>query len=85
MQVAQAVGVGEATLADLLRAIAAPGSDPRSDVPPPLLRAAVTQLSDLAPGTCLAGTVRNVVPFGAFVDIGVRAPPPHTTQPLPWI
>jgi uncharacterized protein len=74
-EVAEAAGVGQATLTDLLKAVAAPGSDPRARVPPPLLRTAVLQLSDLTVGVQLPGTVRNVVPFGAFVDIGVSRLP----------
>jgi uncharacterized protein len=49
-----------------------PGRDPREDLPPPLLRSDVLAIDDLTPGMALSGTVRNVVDFGAFVDIGVK-------------
>ncbi|MFQ5575887.1 MAG: Tex family protein [Anaerolineae bacterium] len=64
--------VGEPTLRDILDALAKPGRDPRDDLPPPLLRADVLAIGDLQPGMVLNGTVRNVVDFGAFVDIGVK-------------
>jgi uncharacterized protein len=66
------LGVGEPTLADILDALARPGRDPRDDAPPPILRSDVLKLEDLQPGMWLKGTVRNVVDFGAFVDIGVK-------------
>ncbi|MFN8504968.1 Tex family protein [Kouleothrix sp.] len=66
------LGVGEPTLNDMLDAMARPGRDPRDDAPPPLLRADVLKIEDLQPGMWLKGTVRNVVDFGAFVDIGVK-------------
>ncbi len=66
------LGVGEPTLNDILDDMAKPGRDPRDDAPPPILRADVLKLEDLAPGMILKGTVRNVVDFGAFVDIGVK-------------
>jgi uncharacterized protein len=66
------LGIGEPTLADMLDAMARPGRDPRDDAPPPLLRADVLKMEDLQPGMQLKGTVRNVVDFGAFVDIGVK-------------
>ncbi len=65
-------GAGEPTLADIIEYMARPGRDPREELPPPLLRADVLKLEDLAPGMWLKGTVRNVVDFGAFVDIGVK-------------
>jgi uncharacterized protein len=52
--------------------MARPGRDPREELPPPILRADVLKIEDLAPGMWLKGTVRNVVDFGAFVDIGVK-------------
>jgi uncharacterized protein len=52
--------------------MAKPGRDPRDDAPPPILRADVLSLEDLKPGMWLKGTVRNVIDFGAFVDIGVK-------------
>ncbi|NNJ10687.1 RNA-binding transcriptional accessory protein [Chloroflexales bacterium ZM16-3] len=69
---AELTGAGEPTLADIIEYMARPGRDPREELPPPLLRADVLKLEDLAPGMTLKGTVRNVVDFGAFVDIGVK-------------
>jgi uncharacterized protein len=66
------LGVGEPTLRDIVEYLARPGRDPREELPPPMLRADVLKLEDLAPGMILRGTVRNVVDFGAFVDIGVK-------------
>ena len=66
------LGIGEPTLLDMLDAIARPGRDPRDDAPPVLLRADVLKMEDLQPGMWLKGTVRNVVDFGAFVDVGVK-------------
>lgn len=68
----QMLGVGEPTLADILDALAKPGRDPRDDLPPVQLRADVLSMDDLREGMTLTGTVRNVVAFGAFVDIGVK-------------
>ncbi|MDX1522011.1 MAG: Tex family protein, partial [Anaerolineae bacterium] len=64
--------VGEPTLADILEALAKPGRDPRDELPKPLLRQDVLRMEDLREGMILTGTVRNVVDFGAFVDIGVK-------------
>ncbi len=64
--------VGEPTLADILEALRKPGRDPRDELPPPLLRQDVLKMEDLKEGMILKGTVRNVVDFGAFVDIGVK-------------
>jgi uncharacterized protein len=64
--------VGEATLADILEQLVRPGRDPREDLPAPVLRRDVMALDDLQTGARLAGTVRNVVDFGAFIDIGVK-------------
>ena len=64
--------VGEPTLADILESLVKPGRDPRDELPPPLLRQDVLKMEDLKEGMKLKGTVRNVVDFGAFVDIGVK-------------
>ncbi|OQY34814.1 MAG: RNA-binding transcriptional accessory protein [Anaerolineaceae bacterium 4572_5.2] len=69
---AELLEVGEPTLIDILESLAKPGRDPRDDLPAPLLRADVLAMEDLKPGMSLKGTVRNVVDFGAFVDIGVK-------------
>jgi len=66
------VGLGEPTLLDVLENLAKPGLDPRTELPPPLLRRDVLTLDDLREGMVLKGTVRNVVDFGAFVDIGLK-------------
>lgn len=64
--------VGQPTLEDILEALAKPGRDPRDELPAPLLRQDVLSMEDLREGMILSGTVRNVVDFGAFVDIGVK-------------
>jgi len=64
--------VGEPTLEDIVKNLQKPGRDPRDELPPPLLRADVMDMKDLTPGLLLSGTVRNVIDFGAFVDIGVH-------------
>ena len=69
---AELLDVGEPTLVDILHALARPGLDPREDLPPPILRQDVLKMEDLREGMRLKGTVRNVVDFGAFVDIGVK-------------
>ncbi|GAP16065.1 transcriptional accessory protein [Longilinea arvoryzae] len=69
---AAGLGVGELTLTDILDQLALPGRDPRADAPAPILRSDVLKMEDLTPGMHLKGTVRNVVDFGAFVDIGVK-------------
>ena len=69
---AEACGVGVPTLRDIAAELQKPGRDPRDELPPPLLRTDVMDLADLKPGMQLTGTVRNVVDFGAFVDIGVH-------------
>jgi protein Tex len=66
------LGLGLATFEDILEALAKPGRDPREDLPQPVLRSDVLELADLKPGMVLEGVVRNVVDFGAFVDIGVH-------------
>ena len=65
-------GVGEPTLVDIARELSKPGRDPRDELPPPILRKDVLDLKDLKPGMELVGTVRNVIDFGVFVDIGVH-------------
>ena len=69
---AQALGVGEPTLRDIVQELQKPGRDPRDQLPKPQLRTDVMTLEDLKPGMVLTGTVRNVMDFGAFVDIGVH-------------
>lgn len=69
---ARQCGVGEPTLADIIKELSKPGRDPRDELPPPVLRKDVLELKDLKPGMVLSGTVRNVIDFGAFVDIGVH-------------
>lgn len=64
--------IGEPTLKDIIAALQKPGRDPREELDPPLLRSDVLSMEDLKPGMELKGTVRNVVDFGAFVDIGVK-------------
>jgi uncharacterized protein len=66
------LGAGAPTLADILEQLVRPGRDPRADLPAPILRSDVLSLDDLLPGLRLKGTVRNVVDFGAFVDVGVK-------------
>jgi uncharacterized protein len=70
--VAAQLNVGEATLADIIAELQKPGRDLRDEMPAPLLRSDVLTLEDLKPGMELQGTVRNVIDFGAFVDIGVK-------------
>ena len=65
-------GVGEPTLLDIAKELAKPGRDPRDDLPAPILRKDVMEMKDLKPGMELTGTVRNVIDFGVFVDIGVH-------------
>ena len=71
-RLAEAAGVGLPTLRDILRELVRPGRDPREDLPPVLLRSDVLALEDLRPGMELRGTVRNVIDFGVFVDVGVH-------------
>ena len=65
-------GVGAPTLADIVKELMKPGRDPRDELPPPILRTDVMEAKDLKPGMELQGTVRNVIDFGVFVDIGVH-------------
>ena len=69
---AKELEIGEPTLKDIVAALQKPGRDPREELDPPLLRSDVLSMEDLKPGMELKGTVRNVVDFGAFVDIGVK-------------
>ncbi len=71
-ELADEFGAGVPTIRDILDALQRPGRDPREDLPRPLLRRDVTHMEDLSEGMVLEGTVRNVVDFGAFVDIGVK-------------
>ena len=70
--IAAKLSVGAPTLADIIKELDKPGRDPREDLPPPLLRSDVLEMEDLSEGMVLQGTVRNVIDFGAFVDIGVH-------------
>ena len=69
---AKELGIGEMTLTDIISELSKPGRDPREDMPKPILRSDVLKLEDLKEGMILTGTVRNVIDFGAFVDIGVK-------------
>ena len=69
---AQQCGVGEPTLQDIAKELLKPGRDPRDELPAPILRKNVLEMKDLKPGMVLTGTVRNVIDFGVFVDIGVH-------------
>lgn len=69
---AKSLNTGLATLIDILEELSHPGRDPREDLPRPILRSDVLSMEDLSPGMQLKGTIRNVVDFGAFVDIGVK-------------
>ncbi len=71
-QTAESLGIGEITLEDILKELEKPARDPREDMPAPILRSDVLAMEDLTPGMKLKGTVRNIVDFGAFVDIGVH-------------
>ena len=68
----EALGIGAPTLHDIVSELCKPGRDVRDTLPPPLLRSDIMQLEDLKPGMVLQGTVRNVIDFGAFVDLGVH-------------
>ena len=71
-EAAKKSGVGVPTLKDIVKELMRPGRDPRDELPPPMLRTDVMDIKDLVPGMELKGTVRNVIDFGAFVDIGVH-------------
>ena len=69
---AKKLNIGELTLKDIIDELSKPGIDPREDLPKPILRSDVLKFEDLKEGMILTGTVRNVIDFGAFVDIGVK-------------
>ena len=71
-EMSKELGIGEMTLGDIIEELSRPGRDPREDMPKPILRSDVLKLDDLKEGMILMGTVRNVIDFGAFVDIGVK-------------
>ncbi len=71
-KMAEELGIGELTLVDILKELEKPARDPREDMPLPILRSDVMDMNDLKPGMILKGTVRNVIDFGVFVDIGVH-------------
>ena len=72
-KIANELGVGEPTVRDIIKELQKPGRDPRDDMPKPILRSDVLKMEDLQEGMILTGTVRNVIDFGAFVDIGVKS------------
>ena len=71
-KLAEELGIGEITLTDIIKELEKPGRDPRADMPKPILRTDVLEMKDLKEGMILKGTVRNVIDFGVFVDIGVH-------------
>lgn len=71
-ELSQKLEIGEMTLTDIIKELLKPGRDPREDMPKPILRADVLKFEDLQEGMILTGTVRNVIDFGAFVDVGVK-------------
>ena len=71
-KLAEELGIGEITLTDIVKELEKPARDPRDDMPKPILRSDVLEMKDLTPGMILKGTVRNVIDFGVFVDIGVH-------------
>ena len=71
-KLAQACEIGVPTMQDIVKELVKPGRDPRDELPAPILRTDVLELKDLKPGMELSGTVRNVIDFGVFVDIGVH-------------
>ncbi len=71
-KLAEELGIGEITLTDILKELEKPARDPRDNMPAPILRSDVLDMKDLKPGMVLKGTVRNVIDFGVFVDIGVH-------------
>ena len=71
-KMAEELGIGEITLSDIIKELEKPGRDPRDEMPKPILRSDVLEMKDLTEGMILKGTVRNVIDFGAFVDIGVH-------------
>ena len=71
-KLSQELEIGEITLRDIVKELEKPGRDPRDEMPKPILRTDVLEMKDLKEGMILKGTVRNVIDFGAFVDIGVH-------------
>ncbi len=71
-KMAQELGIGQITLSDIIKELEKPGRDPRDEMPKPVLKSDILEITDLKPGMLLKGTVRNVIDFGAFVDIGVH-------------
>ena len=71
-KLSEELGVGEITLRDIVKELEKPARDPRDEMPKPILRTDVLEMKDLTPGMVLKGTVRNVIDFGVFVDIGVH-------------
>ena len=71
-KLAEELGIGEITLTDIIKELEKPARDPRDNMPAPILRSDVLDMKDLKPGMILKGTVRNVIDFGVFVDIGVH-------------
>ena len=71
-ETAEKLGIGLPTLQDIVKELEKPARDPRDEMPKPILRTDVLEMKDLTPGMILKGTVRNVIDFGAFVDIGVH-------------
>ena len=71
-ELAKELSIGEMTLQDIIKELEKPARDPREDMPKPILRSDILELDDLKPGMILKGTVRNVIDFGAFIDIGVH-------------
>lgn len=71
-KLADQLGIGEITLRDIVRELEKPARDPRDEMPKPILRTDVLEMKDLKEGMVLKGTVRNVIDFGVFVDIGVH-------------
>ena len=71
-KMAAELDVGDMTLRDIVKELEKPARDPREEMPKPILRTDVLEMKDLTPGMVLKGTVRNVIDFGAFVDIGVH-------------
>ena len=71
-KLSEELGVGKLTLEDIIKELSKPGRDPREDMPKPILRSDVLKLEDLKEGMILNGTVRNVIDFGAFIDIGIK-------------
>ncbi len=71
-KIAEELNIGTLTLKDIIDELSKPGRDPREDLPKPILRSDVLKFEDLQEGMTLTGTVRNVIDFGAFIDVGVK-------------